>query len=105
MKVGVGGQLHVLGALVVRFCWLKLVCGVDGKMKMVKCKVCFVVEGREKFLMPKIDYLVKHFEVKRCIVVKPKVVIKQQYVCKTNAQVKNEHLFSSTWLDSAFAQL
>jgi hypothetical protein len=74
-------------------------------MKMVKCKVCFVIEGREKLLVPKLDSLVKHFEVKRCTVVKPKVVIKQQYVCKTKAHVKNEHLFSSTWCDKAFAQL
>jgi len=72
---------------------------------MVKCKVCFVVEGKEKLLMPKLDSLVKHLEVKKCIVVKLKVVIKQQYVCKTNAHVKNEHLFSFTWHDKALAQL
>jgi hypothetical protein len=78
---------------------------VDGKMKMVKCKVYFVVEGREKLLMLKLYYLVKHLKVKKCIVVKPKVVIEQQYVCKTNAHVKNEHLFSFTWHDKALAQL
>lgn len=74
-------------------------------MKMVECKVCIVFEGKEKFLMPKLDYLVKHFEVKRCIVAKPKVVIKQQYVCTIDTHVKNEYLFSSTWHDRALAQL
>jgi hypothetical protein len=73
-------------------------------MKMVKCKVCFVVEGKEKLLVLQLDSLVKHFEVKRCIVAKPKVDIEQQYVCKTNAHVKNEHLFSSTWCDKVFVQ-
>jgi hypothetical protein len=46
-------------------------------MKMVKCKVCFVVEGTNKLLVPKLDSLVKHFEAKKCIVAKPKVIIEQ----------------------------
>jgi hypothetical protein len=45
-------------------------------MKMViRCKVCFVVEGREKLLMPQLDYLVKHSRMKRCIVAKLGVTI------------------------------
>ncbi len=90
---------------VVRFSWLELICGEDEKMNMVKCKVCYVVDGKENFLVPKLDSLVKHFEVKGCIVAKPKVVIEQQYVCKTNAHVKNKQLFSSTWRDGVLAQL
>jgi hypothetical protein len=42
-------------------------------MKMVKCKVCYVVERREKLLMPK--YSVKHSRMKRYIVAKLGVVI------------------------------
>jgi hypothetical protein len=60
---------------VIRLCWLEPICGVDRKMKMVNYKVCSIVEGKEKFLMPRLDSLVKHFEVKRCIVVKFKIVI------------------------------
>jgi hypothetical protein len=48
---------------VAKFCWSKPICGIDGKMKMVRCKVCSIVERREKLLMPKLDYLVKHFRV------------------------------------------
>jgi hypothetical protein len=48
---------------------------MDEKMKMVRCKVCFVVEGREKLLMLKLDYLVKHSRMKRCIVTKLGVAI------------------------------
>jgi hypothetical protein len=44
-------------------------------MKMVKCKVCYVVERREKLLMPKFDYSVKHSRMKRYIVAKLGVVI------------------------------
>lgn len=46
-------------------------------MKMVKCKVCYAVEGTKKLLVPKLYSLVKHFEVKKCIVTKPKVIIEQ----------------------------
>jgi len=45
-------------------------------MKMVRCKVCSVVEGREKLLMHVLDYLMKHSRMKRCIVTKFGVVIK-----------------------------
>ncbi len=75
------------------------------KMKMVRCQVCSIVERKEKLLVPKLDYLVKHSRMKRCIVTKPKVVIEEWYVCKINTHVRNEHLFSSTWCDTVFAQL
>lgn len=74
---------------VAKFCWSKPVCGTDGKMKMVRCKVCSIVEGREKLLVPKLDYLLKHFRMKRCIVTKFKVVIREWYVCKISAHVTN----------------
>jgi hypothetical protein len=35
-------------------------------MKMVKCKVCSIVEGKEKLLMFQLDFLVKHFEMHSC---------------------------------------
>jgi len=78
---------------------------MDGKMKMVGCKVCSIVERKEKLLVPKLDYLVKHFRMKRWIITKLKVVIKEWYVCKINTHVRNEHLFSSTWCDIVLAQL
>jgi len=37
---------------------------------VIRCKVCFVVEGKEKLLMHKLDYLVKHSRMKICIVAK-----------------------------------
>jgi len=88
-----------------KFCWSKPICGMGGKMKMVRCQVCFIVERKEKLLMPKLDYLVKHSRMKRCIVTKLKVVIEEWYVCKISTHVRNEHLFSSTWCDTMFAQL
>jgi hypothetical protein len=38
-----------------RFVWFELVCVADGKMKMVRCKICFQIEGREKLMVPKLD--------------------------------------------------
>jgi hypothetical protein len=39
----------------------KFVMGVDGKVTHVKCKVCNVMERRNKLLVPKLDSLWKHF--------------------------------------------
>jgi len=47
-----------------------LVFGKDGKMRMVRCKVCSTVEGREKLLVPKLDFLVKHFGLTKCTATK-----------------------------------
>lgn len=99
----VNHMFHVHWA--AKFCWSKPICGMDGKMKMVGCKVCSIVERKEKLLVPKLDYLVKHFRMKRWIITKLKVVIKEWYVCKINTHVRNEHLFSSTWCDIVLAQL
>ncbi len=40
-------------------------------MWMVRCKVCSIVEGREMLLVPKLDFLVKHFGLTKCTVAKP----------------------------------
>jgi hypothetical protein len=47
---------------VVRFIWYELVCEGNGKIKMVRCKVCSNIEGRDKLLVLKLDYLIKHLD-------------------------------------------
>jgi hypothetical protein len=38
----------------------KLVVGLSGKMHTVSCKICSIVEHKEKLLVPKLDQLIKH---------------------------------------------
>jgi hypothetical protein len=62
---------------------------------MVRCKVCSTIEGREKLLVPKLDSLVKHFWVKKCMVAKLGFVVGQFYSCPTNTHMKNEKLVAT----------
>ncbi len=45
---------------VAKLLWAKIVIGEDGRLSMVRCKVCNVVEHHEKLLVPKFDGLQKH---------------------------------------------
>lgn len=62
----------------------------DEKMRIRRCKVYFVVERRDKLLMPKLNLLVKHFGWIKCIAMKFGANIDYFYVCPTNAYAKNE---------------
>jgi hypothetical protein len=54
-----------------RFPWFEPICEPNRKMKMVRCKICFNIEGREKLLVPKLDSLIKHFGLKKCSKARP----------------------------------
>ncbi len=40
---------------VVKLPWVEAVMGLNGKLSMVKCKVCNFVEMKDKSLVPKFD--------------------------------------------------
>jgi len=42
---------------------------------MVRCKICTDIEGKEKFLVPKLNSLIKHFGMRKCIEARPRIVI------------------------------
>jgi len=51
---------------VARFHWFEPIYGLDGKMRMVKCKIYFDSEGRENLIIPKLDSFIKHFGTRKC---------------------------------------
>jgi G:T-mismatch repair DNA endonuclease (very short patch repair protein) len=71
---------------------------------MVRCKVYSIVEGREKLSVPKLDSLVKHYGLKKCIVTKLGFVVSQFYSCPINTHVKNEKLVASVRRNIVLAQ-
>jgi len=73
-------------------------------MQMVRCKVYSIVEGREKLLVPKLDSLVKHYGLKKCIVAKLGFVVGQFYSCPINTHVKNEKLVTSIGCNTILVQ-
>jgi hypothetical protein len=76
---------------VVKFPWFEPICGPNMKMKMVKCKICSDIEGREKFIVPKLDSFIKHFGMKKCSKAKLKVFLGQYFSCPFNSHLKNKN--------------
>jgi hypothetical protein len=74
--------------------------GVD-KMMIVRCKVCFKIKGENKLLVPKFDSFIKHSSLKKCIVIKPTMVVGAYFVNPNNAHVKNEKLYVSIRHDTS----
>ncbi len=72
---------------------------------MVKCWVCYKVEGRDKLLVPKLDSLIKHLGMQKCTIARTGVVVGQYSICPTNSHVKNEKLFVAKGLDMVDVQL
>jgi hypothetical protein len=70
-------------------------------MMIVRCKVCSKIEGENKLLVPKFDSFIKHSSLKKCIVVKPRMVVGAYYVNPNNARVKNEKLYISIRHDTS----
>jgi hypothetical protein len=55
--------------------------------------------------MPKLDSLIKHLKVNKCIVARPRVVVSAYFSNPTNAQVKNEKLHASIGQDKIVTQV
>lgn len=68
---------------------------------MVKCKICFDIEGREKLLVPKLNSLIKNSRVRKCSKARntPGVILRQSCFCPFNVHVKNEKLHASRGCD------
>jgi hypothetical protein len=54
--------------------WSKLVCNEEGIMKIVKCKICSSIEGKNKLVL-KLNPLIKHSCFDKCIKIKLDVVL------------------------------
>jgi hypothetical protein len=67
--------------------------GVDGKVVEVHYKVCAQIEGKEKLLTPKINYLWKHVRHCKTLVFMPKVKAGEHYFLETIVDVANEKLY------------
>jgi hypothetical protein len=48
-----------------RFVWSELICVVDDKMRMVRCKICSKIKEKKKLLVPKFYSLIKHARLRK----------------------------------------
>jgi hypothetical protein len=51
---------HFLNTEAMKLPWVEFVMGYNGKVAQVWCKVCTRIKGKEKLLIPKLDYVWKH---------------------------------------------
>jgi hypothetical protein len=80
-------------------------CATNGKMTMVRCKICFHIERREKLLVLKLDLLIKHLGLRKCFVVKPRIIVGEYFLSPFNIHVKNEKVYGTTWQFNVIDQL
>lgn len=66
---GLNGKLNqVLRCLGCQISLAKIVVGLNGKLSMVRCKICIDVEKCEKLLVPKFNSLKKHIGCQHVLV-------------------------------------
>ncbi len=62
-----------------KFPWAKLMVNPNGKVQQVRCKICSIVEDREKLLNLKFDGLQKHLGKRKVLVVHLGVAMGEYY--------------------------
>jgi hypothetical protein len=70
--------------------WVEAMIHPNGKLSMVKCKVCNFVEKRKKLFIPKFDGLQNYVRQRKAIVAKPDVKVGEHFMSLNNPHVKNE---------------
>ncbi len=67
--------------------------GANGKVMHVKCKVCNVMERKNKHMVFKLEYLWKHVGQWKVVVAFVCVVVGDFYFLRTNQHVINDKLY------------
>jgi hypothetical protein len=74
---------------VIKLHWAKAMMGLNGKLSMVKCKVCSYIEKKDKLLILKFDGLQKHVGQQKAIIANLDVEVRE-YVMNLNIQQLRE---------------
>jgi hypothetical protein len=81
---------------VTQFPWVGLVVDPIGKIHMVHCKVCSMVESKKKIINPKLNGLQKHVRKKKALVPCLRVLVDDYYISNDNQCQINEK-FHANW--------
>ncbi len=86
--------------------WVEFVVDEQGKVHLLRCKVCSKIDGKDKMIAPKIDSLRKHVGRKKALVVDPRIcAIGEYYMNKNFVHAKNERLYATFRKDLVFKQV
>lgn len=64
---------------VVKLPWAKSILSSNGKVVQVECKVCSLIEGKDKLLVPKLDSFWKHVGHHKALIVMLEIKVRQHY--------------------------
>ncbi len=92
-KKAYGMNRHFQDTWVIKLLWAKSVMGSNDKVVKVWCKVCSFIDGKDKLLVAKFDFLWKHARRRKTLVVMSRVKVGEHYFLKFNAHVANEKFY------------
>jgi hypothetical protein len=78
----------------MKFSWVEFVLNFDGKIVQMWCKIYTWIEGIDKLLVPKLDFLWKHDGCHKPVAM-PRVKMGDHYFLKMNFRVANDKLHFS----------
>jgi hypothetical protein len=62
---------------------------------MVPCKICFLVEGKDKFLNPKLDGMQMHVGKKKALVPCPRLLVGDYYINNDSQHQRNDKVHAN----------
>ncbi len=74
---------------------MKFIIDDKGLMHQVMCKICTYVEGKEKFIVPKLNSLLEHANHQKCKISMLETEVSSYYYNKYYVHVKNECVFTT----------
>jgi len=85
-------------SLVAKFPWVESVLGEDFQVLLVKSMICSIVEGKDKFLSPKLDILHKHVGWKFFFIDFIGITFGDWYYNQESTHAKNEKFYGGNIL-------
>jgi hypothetical protein len=86
-------NMHVQDIWATKLPWAESIMGSKGKVVQGQCKVCSLIDGKDKLLVTKFDSPWKHAGHHKTLVALPVVRVGEHYFLKSNARVLNEKLY------------
>jgi hypothetical protein len=70
------------------------------KINMVLCKICFLVEGKDKLLNPKLDGLRMHVGKRKALIPHPRLLVGDYYINNDSQHQRNDKVHANQALES-----
>jgi hypothetical protein len=86
-------NMHVQDIWAIKFPWAESIMGSKGKVIQVWCKVCSLIDGKDKLLVTKFDSPWKHASCHKALVPLPMAKVWEHYFLKFNAHGVNENIY------------